>query len=324
MAAYKISQSCIDERLLAKNTDEAEIYSGGAGVVLLSERAFAEYAKAVGSTSEEIGAGGVLCDMTDYTDGDGKEISIHEYKIKKGDAPGRLTGFSGKNKAEGKAVRIAEITDIRPMGYQNIYNNDGYLFLNEKYYGGLKTDSELYYSIQARNDREAEKTIQAILDRYSIVDASLSNLAEDQRQVKNTILLFSIFLYGFITVISLIGVTNIFNTITSNMELRQKEFAILKSVGMTSGEFRSMVNLETLFYSVKALFFGILTGCIGALAFRRAYMQRITFESGIYIPWKACLISIFAVSILIYVIMRYSMSQINRQNVIETIRNDNI
>ena len=83
---------------------------------------------------------------------------------------------------------------------------------------------------------------------------------EEQRSLTTTI---SIFLYGFITLITLIGITNIFNTITSNIELRQKEFAMLKSIGMTKKEFNRMINLETIFYSSKSLIFGIILGLIG-------------------------------------------------------------
>ena len=56
----------------------------------------------------------------------------------------------------------------------------------------------------------------------------ITNLAEYADQEKRIIILVSIFLYGFIAVITLIGVTNIFNTITTNMILRSQEFANLK------------------------------------------------------------------------------------------------
>ena len=79
-------------------------------------------------------------------------------------------------------------------------------------------------------------------------------------------LLIQIFVYGFILVISLIGLTNIFNTITTNMRLRSKEFAMLRSVGMTNREFNRMVRLESLFYAVKALLIGIPLGVLGGLS----------------------------------------------------------
>ena len=125
-----------------------------------------------------------------------------------------------------------------------------------------------------------------------------------------------------IAVITLIGVTNIFNTITSNMELRQKEFAMLKSIGMTKKEFNRMINLETLFYGTKSLLYGIILGLLGTLAMYKAFSVKI--DAGMYIPIKPIIISVIFVFILIFIIMRYSISKINKQNTIETIRKDNI
>ena len=136
------------------------------------------------------------------------------------------------------------------------------------------------------------------------------------------LLVINIFLYGFIAVITLIGVTNIFNTITSNMELRQKEFAMLKSIGMTKKEFNRMINLETIFYSTKALLYGIISGLLGTFALYKAFSVKM--DSGMYIPINPIVISIIFVFILVFIIMKYSINKINKQNTIETIRKDNI
>ena len=85
------------------------------------------------------------------------------------------------------------------------------------------------------------------------IDYSLDNTDKNYRIIKGIYTLVAIFLYGLITVIALIGITNIFNTITTNMNLRRGEFAILKSIGMTSHEFNRLVNLEIIFYSLKSL-----------------------------------------------------------------------
>lgn len=91
---------------------------------------------------------------------------------------------------------------------------------------------------------------------------NIDNKEENVRIMNNLFTLIAIFLYGFIIVISLIGITNIFNTITTNMELRKQEFAMLKSIGMTSKEFKRMIRLESLFMGIKSLLFGILIGII--------------------------------------------------------------
>ena len=148
------------------------------------------------------------------------------------------------------------------------------------------------------------------------------NIEEIVKQQKAMLIVVSIFLYGFITVITLIGVTNIFNTITTNMNLRQKEFAMLKSIGMTKKEFNRMINLETLFYCTKALVYGIILGILGSYGIYKAFA--VDFDAGYQFPTIAIVICIIFVFLIVYMIMKYSISKINKQNIIETIRNENI
>ena len=122
--------------------------------------------------------------------------------------------------------------------------------------------------------------------------------------------------------IALIGITNIFNTITTNMELRAPEFAMLKSVGMTGREFRRMIWLEGFFYGGKALLIGIPLGVIFSFCFHMAMNSGIVME--FVFPWKGIATAAAATILLLYGIMHYSMAKINRQNIIQTIQNENI
>ena len=96
---------------------------------------------------------------------------------------------------------------------------------------------------------------------------------ENVRQFNAIMLIVGIFVYGFIGVISLIGLTNIFNTISTNMQLRSKEFASLKSIGMTKKEFNRMIRLESLMYGIKSLLIGIPLGVLGVFAIFSAFSK---------------------------------------------------
>lgn len=152
---------------------------------------------------------------------------------------------------------------------------------------------------------------------------SIFDYEENVRQFNAVMLIVGIFVYGFIGVISLIGLTNIFNTISTNMQLRSKEFASLKSIGMTKKEFNRMIRLESLMYGIKSLIIGIPLGVLGVFAIFSAFSRGNVPMSFVF-PWKAILISIAAVIIVVWLIMKYSISKVNKQNIIETIRNDNI
>lgn len=152
---------------------------------------------------------------------------------------------------------------------------------------------------------------------------SIFDYEENVRQFNAVMLIVGIFVYGFIGVISLIGMTNIFNTISTNMQLRSKEFASLKSIGMTKKEFNRMIRLESLMYGIKSLLIGIPLGVLGVFAIFSAFSKG-SVPMGFVFPWKAILISIAVVFVAVWLIMKYSISKVNKQNIIETIRNDNI
>ena len=142
------------------------------------------------------------------------------------------------------------------------------------------------------------------------------------KQEQRMLLVVKIFLYGFITVITLIGVTNIFNTITTNMILRSKEFAMLKSVGTSTKEFNKMIRLESIMYGTKSLLIGIPLGILGSYGIYKSFAQGI--DLGYTLPLSAIIMSIVFVFIIVGITMKYSLNKINKQNIIETIRKDNI
>ena len=196
------------------------------------------------------------------------------------------------------------------------------LIISDELYDKLDSDIKDSVSIYIDSDNASklQDEIDLILKDF---DYSLNNIEENVRMMESFYTLIAIFLYGFITVIALIGITNIFNTITTNMELRSREFATLKSIGMTTKEFNRMIRLESFFYGTKSLIIGIPIGCLLAYIIYRLLSAD---DSSMYfeLPYPAILITIIAVFLLIACIMKYSINKINKQNTIETIRNENI
>lgn len=215
-------------------------------------------------------------------------------------------------------IDVGFITEKKPLGLQ--YYSGNFLLVSDEFYDahiGDKRNVEVYYKSDDADKLQDE--IDEILKGY---DYSINNVAENVRMMENLYTLLGIFLYGFIIVISLIGITNIFNTITTNMELRRQEFAMLKSVGMTTKEFNRMIRLESVFMGTKSLIIGVPIGIVLCLLIYN-YLgsgEGLAFE----LPILPIIISILAVFILITCIMKYSMNKINKQNTIETIRNENI
>ena len=280
-------------------------------ILILDSDSFRDYAKKSGISYEQSKDKGILMDYYLYWTNDEKVSTERIYNFKLGDK------ISGKIDEKEYNIEIAGITKEEPRGNENVWYDGGILILNYDTYKDMISESSGTLVINADKPLELQEKI----DKLNL-GVHINNIAEEVKAQKSMVLVISIFLYGFIVVITLIGVTNIFNTITSNMELRQKEFAMLKSVGMTKKEFNRMVNLETIFYSCKALFFGVILGILGSFAMFKAFAVKV--DDGFKLPITAILISIISVFVLVFAIMRYSIKKINKQNIIETIRKDNI
>ena len=284
-------------------------------IFAIGDSEYRTYVKSLGLNYSDVKNTGILINNSFAYDEDSKkDVEISVLNIKKNDKVDiKINNITHQ-------IKISEVTKERPFGFSNTYSS-GFIIVSDEYLKEL--DSNFNYGwilIRSNNADLLQSNIEKILGD---IDYNLDNTDKNYRIVKGVYTLVAIFLYGFITVITLIGITNIFNTITTNINLRRGEFAILKSVGMTSHEFNRLINLETIFYSLKSLLIGIPLG-VGI-----SYLIYIAFSEGsrefqYEFPFGGVFISILAVFILVFIIMNYSIKKVNKQNIIEDIRNENI
>ena len=296
-----------------KTTKTGEVYLGLI-IMGLGQKDFENYAKKIGAKYNEVKDKGILCDEISYVE-DGKSMITRRYTYNKGDII-KGTVEDSEQKEQDVEIKVGAISNTKPDGIEKSNYTGGYLIVNIDEYKDLNFKPYII-TIQSNNADQLEKDIEKLNLKLNIY-----NIEASAKEERGMVLVVKIFLYGFITVITLIGVTNIFNTITSNMELRQKEFAMLKSIGMTKKEFNRMINLETIFYGTKSWIYGTIAGLLGTILMYKAFSIKI--EKGIYIPINAIIISAIFVFIFVFIIMKYSINKINKQNTIETIRNENV
>lgn len=286
-------------------------------VISLSKEAYERYVSKLGGDYEKYKNGAILIDKNINTNNDGKKIQGNIYTWKKGDI------ITGKINDTQYNIEILAKTEEIPAGVNILYNPDAFIIVSEDFINKVGYKTIALYS-NSKDAYKLDEEIKQYKQENNITDNTIQtfNMEESARAENAIVLVISIFLYGFIGVITLIGITNIFNTITTNMNLRKKEFAMLKSIGMTKKEFNRMIRLESIFYGLKSLIIGIPIGII--LSYGMYTVFRNNMEMEYVLPYKSIVISIIFVAVIIGIIMKYSMSKINKQNVIETIRNDNI
>ena len=202
------------------------------------------------------------------------------------------------------------------------YMDDFKLIVNKKLYDSISDSSTHYtqFNIISDNTNNIDKLTKE-LDKYSNVN--YTNIKEAMKQANNLILVVKILMYGFISLVTLIGVTSVFNTISTSMALRKREFAVLRSIGLTRGGFNKMLFFESLFFGMKSLIFALPVS-IGVTILIHYSLADMVSISTIIIPWKAIIISIVSVFIIVLLTMMYSSSKIKKHNIIEQIREENI
>lgn len=295
-------------------------------LVAYNNEYFKNYIKELGLNPEDYKTVALLQDDEIRYNDDGSKTIDRLYKIKPNDKieVGRV------DKTYNITISKCTADDSKPMGQEVTYYHDGVIIVSEDFvkevFGEDVENSSYMLSnllINSKHPQELENTLNALIKvntKYTGLEVTNYDTYIDQQ--RRMVLVVKIFLYGFISVITLIGVTNIFNTITTNMILRSKEFAMLKSIGMSKKEFNKMIRLESIMYGAKSLLIGIPLGILGSYGVYKAFAQGV--DVGYMIPYPAIIISIVFVFIIVGITMKYSLDKINKQNIIETIRKDNI
>lgn len=181
-------------------------------------------------------------------------------------------------------------------------------------FAGLQED------VDRQQFKEHVKAIDARL--HSGGHLMMFDIEEFVNEIKNTKTMISIFLYGFVALITLIGVTNIFNTISTNVALRRREFAMLKSVGLTPAGFNKMINYESIFYGLKALLYGLPLGILVNVLMYRSVNH--AFDFAFAIPWKEMIICIIGVFVIVFITMLHASSRLKKENIGDALREENL
>lgn len=334
----------LDDKSYDKYASDAGIKNAAAGAILVNKGTFDVYNEnSLKYVKKEM-------ELYKYKAGDTIECGYNVYDDASSDdnaAEGDTESSTGDNSGyvdeetinngvrKTLDVTIAGVTDKVPIGYKS-YSYATLLFMNQKGFESLWADGksnelkQRYVSYSAYVDAENADEYQDTFEKetegnpeYSQISFYVSNLDKQMRDEKSLFTLLGVFAYGLIVVIALIGITNIINTLSTGMELRSREFATLRSIGMTDKQFAGMVRLESVFISVKALVIGVPLGILISYLLC-AIMNRMDGAIIYEPPYKAIILCIVVVIMLIYAIMKLSMTKLRHNNIIETIKNENL
>lgn len=265
---------------------------------------------------------GVILVRKSYYEEPGKKYELELTNYKVGDTvKAYISDYDGEKEIRKEIdIKIMGITDDIPIGnYQ--YNYMGLDFITYDEVGkkfGLDASTTSVY-INTNGDEDARNLVKEVANKYGY---DVTDKMEEIKSMEDTLMVMQIFVYGFVTVISLVSITNIVNTISTNINLRKRELAIIKSIGVTPGGFNKMIYLESLLYGALALIYGIPLG-IGLVLIMNGILGDV-IQFGFVLPYTAIIICIIGIFVITFISAYIPMKKINKENIIENIRQESI
>jgi putative ABC transport system permease protein len=295
----------------------------------LDDKSFSAYATQVGADLDSLqnpnDPTAIVIDQISYQDyEEGKFVETKAINTQ----PGQVIDLFTLNNENGEEqflnkVKIGALTDQVPMGSYNPYLGGLDIIVSETTLNSL-INEKVQNEVQAKiylTTSDPMKT-QEELEKLELANTHIYNVYQSKQQNEQIIMFMSIFTYGFIVLITLISVANIFNTISTSISLRKREFAMLKSVGMTPKGFNKMINYESIFYGINSLLYGLplSIGVMGLIYWGLGN----TFEYGFTLPWMSILYVIAAIFIIVGSAMIYSISKVKKDNIIDALKQESI
>ncbi len=225
---------------------------------------------------------------------------------------------------------IGFVSNKKSLTMNNMYGNSiilvyPYSAYNKVMSGKVQSESHFMQTtcyFKADNHKKVADEMVEVLNQKGLTTSALDDVVAMSEANRSMILLINIFSYGFIALISLIAMANVFNTISTNIGLRRREFAMLKSVGMTKRGFNRMMNFECLLYGIKGLIYGL------PVSFGITYLMYKSVSQGwnatYYVPWQSVVIAVASVFAVVFATMLYSMRKIKKDNPIDALKNENL
>ncbi len=235
---------------------------------------------------------------------------------------------SGDEAAPSLAWTVGAVTGETPLGFRStglvpemIVSDAVFDALSERMLQ-LGPTAPGNMTVKSDNPDAALEAIERLYKATVGGNFSYYSMKEFNRSRTLQTLMTNLFFYGFLALITLIGVTNIINTLDTNIKLRRREIAMLKSVGLTPGGFLRMLRYESLFYGLTALLYGLPIGIGLSFLIYKQFGGVIYFA--FTLPWGAILVCVVGILVIVFATMMVSGAMIRNDNIVDTLKEENL
>ena len=230
-------------------------------------------------------------------------------------------------------MTVAAVTDQVPVGISQRFHpfTDFYVItLDQCVTDMLERSQDYKYNIGGSNtafvymsssdEKGLSQAVSQVYNDHRGIFIDYYSVWENEQSDRSLSFVMQVFCYGFIVLMTLICIANILNTISTSIDLRRREFAMLKSVGMDPKAFNRMLVFESLLYGIKTLIYGIPLSILLIMA--EFEMMRGTFSFEFFLPLGYYIGAIAALFGIVLLAMAYSFSKVRRENILDGLRTE--
>ena len=303
------------------------LYPMGIQVYALDEASLQSYCRRAGLEAAPLLSGsgkGILLSPQLYRVG-------HEFReLRHLAAPlgSELTFAAGEVEGPQLRLQIAGVSSEAPMPVAGAMGNSSTLavLVSQDTFAGwldqLGTDSRTATVMVRAADPDLFYSRLLQYQKETRSEWSVTDFTRYREQNSQLLLLVEVFVYGFVALVAVVCGANIWNTVSTGVALRRREFAMLHSVGISPRGFRRMMRWESLSYGVKALALGLPVSALLALGIYRVLERNFAFAFSL--PWGAYLAAVLGVFLLVGLPMALSLRKLRRENVMDALKNENL
>lgn len=180
------------------------------------------------------------------------------------------------------------------------------------------TDGDHAALAQELNDR-GHACLDDLEESREIAFVSYNDYQAEKDSNQMLVTIVNIFCLLFTVILGLIAMANVFNTVTNSLILRRREFAVMRSVGMSSGQFHRMIVDECASFGLKGLVPGLVIATGVAYLVWIAIAQslsNLTFT----LPWAYVGVAVAMTVAVMAVSVAYGLHRCNADNIIDALR----
>lgn len=172
---------------------------------------------------------------------------------------------------------------------------------------------------RVKDNSKTYSTMKNVCKKNGLGVDYLFNIERERENIKSMVMVIKFISYAFIILVSIISIMNMFNSISSNIGMRQWEFASLLSIGMSKKSLEKMIHIECILIGIKTLIYALpLTEIVLYIIYKNSKLSSLV---GYIFPWFSTILSIIVLVIIVIAIMMYSTYKVRQRNLAGILKN---